>query len=596
MQSSHRFHCTFGIEEQLPRVPLPRLEDSCVRFLEWCAPLLTEDELARTRAEVEQFLAGPGPGLHAALVAYNESGVASWLDRFWKTRYLGTRARIALNWNFFFLFADNGESQVDRAAGLIASAVHYKTCLDAETIPPAVYRGRPQSMVQHKYLFGTTRIPGFEEDTARTPYSEQEPGPARARHVVVFYRNNLFRMDVISPGGKPYAVEDMKAGLRLVMEAGVLRAEDDMALGALTTKARAEWAASREALCALDSANAQALDVVESALFCLCLEDFAPADTHATCDQLLHGNSGNRWFDKAVSLIVFADGRAGVNLEHCELDGITTVAFVDALLTASQRERSGQSGAIAQGPPLVERVEFVLNDALRKDVRGANDAFKDYSAGISTHLVCLPDFGSERIKALGMSPDAFVQLAYQLAHHRSRGLLGSTYESIGTRHWRHGRTEAMRVVTPECVRFVGTMADPSADAMARGEAFRAAAGAHVARTKQCQAGDAPEQHLAELLLIHMRRGGEAGDLPVFSSPGWLTMRDAYLSTSSASSENIQYFGFGPTGTKNIGVPYVLLPDRLNIYLSAKCPTAGQMRTFADRLKEAVFELEQLLAS
>ncbi|WP_352973473.1 choline/carnitine O-acyltransferase [Mesorhizobium sp. M1334] len=229
-------------------MPLPRLEDSCTRFLEWCAPLLTKDQLARTRTEVEQFLAGPGPALHAALAEYDESGVASWLDRFWKSRYLGTRARIALNWNFFFLLADSGKSQVDRAAGLIASAVHYKMCLDAETISPGVLRGNAQSMVQHKYLFATTRIPGIEQDTARTPYSEQEPGPARARHVVVFYRNNLFRLDVIGQGGAPHTFEDLKAGLRAVIQAGSAPAEDDMSPGSLTTMARAEWAASREAL------------------------------------------------------------------------------------------------------------------------------------------------------------------------------------------------------------------------------------------------------------------------------------------------------------------------------------------------------------
>lgn len=596
MQTSHRFNRTFGIEEQLPRVPLPRLEDSCVRFIEWCAPLLTEDELTRTRDDVEQFLEGPGPALHAALAEYDESGVASWLDRYWKARYLGTRARIALNWNFFFLFEDSGETQLDRAAGLVASAVNYKQCLDAEIVPPVVLRGAPQSMVQHKYLFGTTRIPGFEQDTARTPYSERETGPARARHIVVFYRNCLYRMDVIGRGGEPYALDNLRAGLRLVMEPDSLPIKHDMALGALTSKPRAEWAASREAFRELDTANAEALEVIECALFCLSLEDFAPAGTRAACDQLLHGDSGNRWFDKSVSLIVFADGRAGVNFEHCELDGITTVAFVDALLGTAVKERSHPSFAIAQGLPLVERIEFVLNDALREDVREARLAFKDYAAGISTELVSLPGFGSKRIKSLGMSPDAFVQLAFQLAHYRSRGLLGSTYESIATRHWRHGRTEAMRVVTPECLRFVEVMADPGADATVRCKAFRAAAEAHVARTKQCQAGDAPEQHLAELQLIHVRRGGDAGDLPIFRSPGWLIMRDAYMSTSSALSENIQYFGFGPTGTNNIGVPYVMLPERLNIYLSALRPAAGTMHTFAARLKEAVCELQKLLAT
>lgn len=595
MQNSHRFDRTFGIEEQLPRVPLPRLEDSCARFLEWSAPLLTQDELTRTRDEVEQFLTGPGPALHAALLEYDESGPASWLDRFWKARYLGTRARIALNWNFFFLFSDSGETQLDRAAGLIASALNYKQYLDAEIVPPAILRGSPQSMVQHKYLFGTTRIPGFEQDTARTPYSDQEPGPARARHIVVFYRNGLYRMDVIGKGGEPYPFENLKAGLRLVMEQASLPVEHDMALGALTSKARAEWAASREAFRELDTANAEALDVIESALFCLCLEDFAPADTRAACDQLLHGDSGNRWFDKAVSLIVFADGRAGVNFEHCQLDGITTVAFVDALLGTAAQE-PGQPFAIAQGLPLVQRIEFVLDEALQEDVREARAAFKDYAAGVSTELVSLAGFGSKRIKSLGMSPDAFVQLAFQLAHYRSRGLLGSTYESVATRHWRHGRTEAMRVVTPQCLRFVKVMADAGADVTVRGKAFRAAAEAHVARTKQCQAGDAPEQHLAELQLIHIRRGGDAGDLPIFRSPGWLIMRDAYMSTSSALSENIQYFGFGPTGINNIGVPYVLLPEGLNIYLSAQRPAVAQMHTFAERLIEAVRELENLLAT
>ena len=54
------------------------------------------------------------------------------------------------------------------------------------------------------------------------------------------------------------------------------------------------------------------------------------------------------------------------------------------------------------------------------------------------------------------------------------------------------------------------------------------------------------------------------------------MRDDYLSTSSAPSENIQYFGFGSTSSRCIGVAYVLLPDRFNLYLSTPPPVAEQM--------------------
>jgi carnitine O-acetyltransferase len=73
------------------------------------------------------------------------------------------------------------------------------------------------------------------------------------------------------------------------------------------------------------------------------------------------------------------------------------------------------------------------------------------------------------------------------------------------------------------------------------------------------------------------------------------MRDDYLSTSSAPSHNIQYFGFGSTSAQCIGVAYVLLPDRWNIYLSTPRQVAGDMFRFAGELTRAVKELQDLLA-
>ncbi|MCQ4079503.1 choline/carnitine O-acyltransferase [Streptomyces sp. RB6PN25] len=594
---------TFALEDTLPRVPLPTLEESCERFLAWCAPLLTEAELAATEAEVAAFLRPGGPGrmLHAALEEYDATeGVHSWLDTFWPYRYLGRRDRIALNANFFFLFRDSDLPQVERAAGLIAAAVHYKRRLDRELIEPVVQRGQPQSMEQNKFLFSTTRIPGTEQDTVRAPYTDQWPGPSEARHIVVFFRGAMFRMDVLGPDGVPHSLADLEAGLRAVMKAAAERpVAADAPVGHLTTMARAQWAAARQSLLACDPGNAEALDAVETALFCLCLEDCAPADTQQACDQLLYGDGGNRWFDKALSLIVFGDGRAGINVEHCGLDGTTILGFVDALLDTPAEEQSRRSGARTQGPPKPSPVVFELDEALRAHVRSAADAFAAYGKNTATAIVSFEDFGSNTAKALGVSPDAFVQCAYQLAHRRAKGHLGATYESIATRQWRRGRTEAMRVVTAEMQRFAAAMDDPAAHADARRSAFRAAAEKHVARAKECQAGQAPEQHLWELELIQRRRGTELGvtEQPaLYRSPGWLTMRDDYLSTSSAPSANIQYFGFGSTSSRCIGVAYVLLPERLNLYLSTPLPVAGEMRAFADSLRAAVGELCELMAA
>jgi carnitine O-acetyltransferase len=570
---------TFGNEDRLARVPVPTLEASCNRFLEWCAPLLTPDELAETEAAVAEFLApdSPAHGLQAALEEYDRSpGVRSWLDTFWPYRYLGRRDRIALNANFFFLFRESPLGQVERAAELTASAVDYKLRLDEEQVPPVLLRGVPQSMVQHKYLFSATRIPGEVLDTARTRF------PSPERHIVVFHRDTPFRMDVLDADGRPYSPEQLADGLRAILKDDHVT---DVPAGHFTTKARAEWAASRAAL--LEAGNGDALETIETALFCLCLDDFTPANALEAGDRLLYGD--NRWYDKAVSLIVFEDGTAGINVEHCELDGTTILGFTDALLSGTREPRDA-----ADSVPGHEVVEFTLTDALREDARAAGAAFRAYADATATQTVSF-DVGANRAKELGMSPDAFAQMAYQLAHRRAKGLTGATYESIATRQFQNGRTEAMRVVTPEVVRFADVLTDPDASADEKREAFRTAAVKHVARAKECQAGDAPEQHLWELQLIGKRRG-DTETPALYTSPGWLKQRDDYLSTSSAPSVNIQYFGFGSTSPQCIGIAYVLLPDRWNIYLSTPKHVSAEMYRFADELARAVSELQELLAT
>ncbi|MEV7098580.1 choline/carnitine O-acyltransferase [Amycolatopsis sp. NPDC051045] len=569
---------TFGNDDRLPRVPVPSPDASCRRFLEWCGPLLTPDELAETEAAVAEFLApdSPAHGLQAALEEYDRSpGVRSWLDTFWPYRYLGRRDRIALNANFFFLFQDSPLGQVERAAELTASAVDYKLKLDDELVPPVLLRGTPQSMVQHKFLFSATRIPGEVLDSARTRF------PSPERHIVVFSKGTPFRMDVLAEDGRPYSPAQLADGLRAILKDDHVT---EVPAGHFTTKARAEWAASRAAL--LEAGNGDALETIETALFCLCLDDFTPSNTLEASDRLLYGD--NRWYDKAVSLIVFEDGTAGINVEHCELDGTTILGFTDVLLSGSREPRES-----ADGVPGFDAIEFKLTGELREDARAAGAAFKAYADATATQAVSF-DFGANRAKELGISPDAFAQMSYQLAHRRAKGLTGATYESIATRQFQNGRTEAMRVVTPEVVRFAEVMTDENATTEEKREAFRAAAAKHVARAKECQAGDAPEQHLWELQLIGKRRG-DTETLALYTSPGWLKMRDDYLSTSSAPSVNIQYFGFGSTSPQCIGIAYVLLPDRWNIYLSTPKHVSAEMYRFADELARAVRELQDLLA-
>jgi carnitine O-acetyltransferase len=593
---------TFDAEDDLPRVPVPALADSAARFLEWCAPLLDEGQLRETRAAVDQLVRadGPGPVLQAALEAYDAAPTThSWLDDFWETRYLGRRDRIALNANFFFLFTEPTDpaeqDQAGRAAALVLGALDHKHRVDTGTLPPATRRGAPMTMDQHKFLFSATRIPGEEQDTARTPYTDDWPGPSTERHIVVFVRGHAFRLDVLGPDGAPHTAAEIADALR-TLRSGV--DAPGPGVGSLTTKARAPWAASRRALIEEHPDNAAALDVIETALFCVSLEDVAPTEDLARGKQLLAGDSANRWFDKAVTFVVFADGAAGINTEHCRLDGTTVLALVDGIFSETTAAHAERLGARSQGEPAAHEIAFVLTDERAADVRDAAADFTAFADSVATRAVVFDEHGSDRSKQLGVSPDAFAQLSYQVAHRRSKGFVGATYESIATLQFHHGRTEAMRVVTPEILAFTAAMDDPDADDDARRAAFDAAARAHGQRARACQAGDAPEQHLWELSLIQARRGAELGatePLAVVDSPGWRIMRDDYMSTSSAPSVNVRLFGFGSTSTHCIGVAYVLLPDRWIVHLSTPAEVGEQMERFAAELRRAVDELTALLS-
>jgi carnitine O-acetyltransferase len=597
---SHGFERTFMYQDALPRVPLPSLEDTSRRFLEWCTPILVADELEVTKAALAAFTrkGGPAERLHAALVEYDQRpGVHSWLDLFWATRYLGRRDRIALNANFFALFPDTGATQTERAAGLVAGALCFKRLVDAERLPVVQLRGKPLCMLQYKYLFSTTRIPGPVQDTVRVPYSEREPGPAQARHILVFHKGHMARMDVIGPEGQPHTLDGIQRGLTAIIAGTTTQAPTEESVGHLTTMARAEWAAARAEILRAHPDNAAALDTVETALFNICLDETAPADHLLACNNLLYGSSANRWYDKAISLIVTANGVAGINGEHCLLDGMSTLSFCDALHAQTAAAASAQSDAASQGMPGTGPVRFMLTDSLRAKTRAAAQSYKAYGEATQSILYKFDDFGARRVKEWRLSPDAFAQLAFQLAHVRTKGFVGATYESIATRQFKHGRTEAMRVVTQEILTFIAAMQSRTASTAEMLTAMRAAADKHVARARECQEGKAPEQHLWELQLIQKRRGAELGvteDLAFFQSPGWLKLRDDYLSTSSVQSDIIRQFGFGSTSSDCIGVGYAVRSESFGAYLCTPKPVAQHMIRFAENLHYVMREMGTLL--
>ena len=72
---------------------------------------------------------------------------------------------------------------------------------------------------------------------------------------------------------------------------------------------RDSWATARQHL--LDLGNKEALDLVDSALFCLVLCDSSPETIQEQANAFLTGDSRSRWHDKSFSMVITKNSNMG---------------------------------------------------------------------------------------------------------------------------------------------------------------------------------------------------------------------------------------------------------------------------------------------
>lgn len=59
-------------------------------------------------------------------------------------------------------------------------------------------------------------------------------------------------------------------------------------------------------------ANVDAFRAIAATSFAICLDSQSPASHVETARGMLHGDGRNRWYDKSMQFIVYANGKAGM--------------------------------------------------------------------------------------------------------------------------------------------------------------------------------------------------------------------------------------------------------------------------------------------
>eukprot|EP00659_Diplonema_papillatum_P004806 gene4806-7413_t len=576
-------------QSRVPRLPVPDLHETAKTYLNSLASLLTADEFDLAEEEVNELLKPTiGPVLQKELEARAaDPAHASWLENWWDDSYLCSRDSIAINVNYFFAFEDDpvpeNMVQVGRAASLLHGALCAYQKIKTEKLEMDFERKNPLCMSQISRVFAATRVPQLNEDKIITYTSTEPTGADKVsetsdfvhmdpQHVVVLCESKFYSFDAVGEDFEPKSIEELER----LLAACIAKSEATgpaIPVELCTTMNRDKWADLRQRMILISEVNRATLEAIQSAVIVVVLEPLAPDSDEELSRLLLHGSGVNRWFDKH-NLIVCRNGRAGINFEHAVGDGSTTLRFADEIYQHSVEygrplELVAQNvgeGAAARKVKLVEHV-WLINKEVENILRDAYEDFKAEILGTETSVLGFKQFGGAFIKTVaGMSPDAFVQVAMQLAYYKNFGRNDATYEAASTRTFFHGRTEVVRSATNEVKAFCESC---NASALTHRNAgqkhptqlrlLREAVKAHTDYMKKAKQGNGVDRHLLGLRMIY-EENRERFKFPlpsIFKGSGYRKSSHWNLSTSHCGSPSLVSFGFGPVVGDGFGIGYMI---------------------------------------
>jgi len=587
---------SLSLQGQLGKLPVPSLKDTLPQFLRSVRPLVNNEEYEETFAKVKDFAKEGGDG-HKLQTLLEERGrkTENWFSDWWlDMAYLGYRDPVIV-WSSpgivwpTQVFQDKKEV-IKFAARSVAGALDYKIAIDNKTIPVDMQGVKPLDMQQYFKVFGTTRMPSIPLDT-------QSFNP-ESKHIIVIYKNHFFKVEVYGETGEQLSSEQIQTSLEDIVK---MVGDTGPEIGILTSNNRDDWS-NDHVLLSKNKKNKANLQEIETSLFSLNLDpDFkdynANDDLSKAALVALHGGGSahagaNRWHDKTIQMFVAESGECGITYEHSPAEGPPLMILTDHILGYIDGVvRNGNNlPAIKYNP--VQKLEFVLNDALNLSISKAKTNLDQLVNEVDIHVLHFKDFGKNEIKSLGFSPDSFIQIALQLAFYLLQKEPGAHYESGGTRQFIHGRTEVIRSCSIESVEFAKAFVDSEVSSNDKFILMKKAIQSHNSYARMATAGYGVDRHLQGMKKIAIENDIEVHDL--FSDKGYLKSSQMRISTSQVAGSSASFLCFGPLVSDGYGCCYNPRSNDIFLPCSAlsSCPDTSAT-AFRDSVEKSLLEMRLL---
>lgn len=621
---------TKHLQRSLFRLPIPKLEDTCKRYLSAVQPLVPPTDFERTSSIVNDFQANQGKELHEQLVKTDKANPhTSFISDDWFELYLSDRQPLPINYNPSLITRHDPDKKdgLLRATFWVASSVRfYKAYLENTLKPEVFYFGSkdhycrkdwfqktvaktprflsakvmaigsqfnafPLDMSQNDNLFNSTRIPGVLKDELRAVGFQP--------HIIVLYRGQQYSVNVADADCNPLPHEQIYARLRDIVNTNPAQAKTDV--GLFTSMNRVEWCSARNTMIR-DVTNAKSLERIDSAMFVLSL-DLDEEATFNTCaeatqsSRLFLAKPTNRWWDKSLSVHVTRNGALGVTFEHAWGDGVAVLRYTQDTFNDSINQSSATMNRNASSTESVLQLDWKLTPELELIASRAKQRLEKEASNMDFYVGLFDQFGKkDRIFKGAVKPDPFMQVAMQLAWWRMYKSTVSTYESASTAAFLKGRTECIRSATNESQRFTLLMNSPTATADEKVKALVAATDKHAAVSKDAKMGGGIDRHLFALRKLAERRSPNNVP-PLFADSAFKTLSNTIISTSSLYSDALLGGGFGPV-SPGYGVGYAsadpMMLFNISAWKQARGGPAHSCEEFFKALTESVVDMHNLL--
>lgn len=596
----------YSFQGSLPRLPLPSLHSTMQRYLRSVRPLLDDTNYDRMVKLADAFESGIGEKLQRYLLLkswWSSNYVSDWWEEY---VYLRGRSPLMVNSNFYGMDAiltQPTESQAARAASIIHTCLHYRRLLERQELEPIMVQGLvPLCSSQYERVFNTTRVPGVETDKI-VHYDD-------SNHIVVYYKGRYFK--VIIYKGRLLKSSEIQIQIETILKDTSDPSVGEEHLAALTAGERTHWALTRQQFFS-KGANKQSLDAIEKAAFVVALDDVPfvfdkahPEKLDMFGKTLLHGKGYDRWFDKSFTLCIGSNGRIGFNAEHSWADApvlghLWEVVIADDLI--DRYDEKGNINGIAElVPPAPTRLQWNIDADCQNAIDKSMEVVRGIIEDVDLRIYLHDHYGKGFMKQCRVSPDAYIQMALQLAYYRDAGKFSLTYEASMTRLFREGRTETVRPCTVESSAWVLAMNDKGTSTEERINLLQTACKQHQVGYQDAMCGKGIDRHLFCLYVVSKYLEVDSPFLKEVLSEPWrlstsqtphgqtnkldLSLHPNYISAGG---------GFGPVADDGYGVSYIIAgEDTLFFHISNKLSSKQtNCNRFAKQIERALADIRNL---